>query len=186
MNLESRNVKLAILFILILHNVLQTETISIQDLNFNNRYCIWISPDHDLAYFVTPHPDMQVIVWSHKPCGFRLLRDELFRQGIEFTIDECRFVDIISEDGKTIDVLGWEYPMVFVPLWTTRITWEPYLPPVEAGDFDDDGDVDQSDFGLLQRELGTYDTFSSSKDMNGDHFIDQLDMEIWIDLPHRK
>ena len=52
--------------------------------------------------------------------------------------------------------------------------------PRSAADYDDDGDVDGSDFLTWQRGLGLAGGASSSQgDANGDATVDELDLTVW-------
>jgi len=53
-------------------------------------------------------------------------------------------------------------------------------------DFDRDGDIDQSDYGLLQTQLGTVAVPWCEYDLNVDGVVDTLDVEIfgeWWRIP---
>jgi len=76
----------------------------------------------------------------------------------------------ISPDGLTVYGTG-----ASEEVWTLRLPAGPLWPI--AADFDHDGDVDQSDFGLLQVQLGTWAQPVNIYDLNRDGRVDGRDVE---------
>lgn len=93
--------------------------------------------------------------------------------GAEFALARVHDVQI---EVDRIYIWGvWPDRQIDVRWWRADIPADPneWL-PIGWCDFDFDGDVDQSDFGLLQRALGTTDR---RFDLDGDGRVDVLDVD---------
>ena len=134
----------------------------------------WVRADHQLAVSTRPSGDggSEVFVWSPYWDGIRSLQQCLRGRGMA-NPPEFESVHWVSDDGSQMIVSSGWYATTRPAAWFVELPCPTMLQCLK-GDFSCDGDVDQEDFGLLQRELGT--VTSSAFDLNRDGRVNQEDV----------
>lgn len=125
---------------------------------------------------------LEVVVWN-PICGTHSLLSMLNQRGIEFTSSDNHWIHEIKNGGKIIIVSV--YHDLPEPYYGEA---QRFLIEIEdigicihgPGDFDHDGDVDQSDFGLLQAGYGS--SVPSPFDLNTDGLVNPSDYLVFEKL----